>query len=450
MTNTLKIEANRVARILLDAGYDTYFVGGSVRDGFLNHPIKDIDIATAALPQDVQRLFPGSDLVGASFGVVIVKSGDYSFEVTTFRKDGRYIDCRHPEFVTFGTIHDDAARRDFTINCLYQHPRTGEILDFYGGILDAQRKIIRCVGNAEDRFEEDALRMLRAVRFASRFGFDIELRTFEALVRHSTSILDISTERIREELNHMITGPNPGLALDLLVDTDLLDLVLPEVSALTEIDQEPEHHPEGNAFEHTKLTLEMLEPRVSTHAWACLLHDIGKAATTAIGEDGKIHAYEHHKFGADLANDALERLRFPNKEKDLIVRAVYDHMKLHHATEMSRSKVRRLLGSAHFDIVLALHKADCLASNGDLGNFRYLTGVQEEFKNEPVIPPPLITGKDLLELGIPPGPIYGRILREIQTMQLEGTVLCSKRAKCKVVTLLARYHKEEADKPRIS
>ena len=247
--NNIRTEAESVAKRLIDNGHQAYYVGGGVRDFLLNQPVKDIDIATSANPIQIQKLFPGSDLVGASFGVIIVKQGEHSFEVATFRKDGRYVDCRHPESIAFGTMEDDAHRRDFTINALYQHPINKEIVDFHNGIDDLNKKVIRCVGSAYRRIEEDALRMLRAIRFASRFGFTIERKTRLAINQYSPAIDRIANERVREELDKMITGPNPAMALELLKNTFLLYLVLPEVGQLVKIKQDPIWH--YKEFGHT-------------------------------------------------------------------------------------------------------------------------------------------------------------------------------------------------------
>lgn len=419
--NTQITSAKHIAIELLGNGYEAYYIGGCVRDGLLGLPVKDIDIATSATPNQVQQLFPGSDLVGARFGVVIVRSGEFNFEVTTFRKDGKS-DGRRPESVDFGTLAEDANRRDFTINALYQKPSNGEIYDFHGGLSDLNKKIIKCVGDPYARFKEDALRMLRAIRFAAKLNFKLEKNTFDALVTCRCDLVNISAERIRDELDRMITGPNPSLAIDLLTDTKLLDVVLPEITDLIGIEQNPIYHPEGDVFFHTKLALEKLEPRTSTNAWACLLHDVGKVNTTKIGDDGQIHANEHHKEGADIAREIVERLRFSSKQAEQIVHTVYDHMKPMHVRDMKRSTLRRFLALDHIDTILAVHKADCLASNGNLNNLYYIQEIQKQLENEPIIPPPLIKGQHLLSLSIPPGPIYGKILRQIQTLQLEGKI----------------------------
>lgn len=415
--------AREVAARLRADGHRALFVGGCVRDLLLGLPIKDIDIATDARPEEVVEVFPDSRLVGAKFGVVLTMHRGHQFEIATFRADGRYIDHRHPLAVSYGTIEDDARRRDFTINALYQEPDTGRIIDLAAGEQDLRARLIRCVGEPRERFKEDALRLLRAVRFAARFDFQIEAPTRAAMEELAPTIQYISAERQRDELTAMLAGNAPARALSLLDQTGLLEWLLPEVSAMKGVEQGKEYHPEGDVYAHTLRVLENLQPRTAVNAWAALLHDVGKPSTFQRDPaSGKITFYEHQAVGARIACQILERFRFSGDETEAICAIVERHMQFMHVRQMRESTLRRFIGSQTIESDLAVHRADCLASHGVLDHWQFVRDKMGEFANrrEPIIPKPLLSGDDLIALGYAPGPLMGRILRQAQELQLEG------------------------------
>lgn len=414
--------ARSVARTLRAAGFQALWVGGCVRDALLGLEPKDMDVATDAPPEKVRELFPRAIPVGARFGVVCVIENGVQIEVATFRADGAYHDGRRPESVRFARAEEDAARRDFTINALFHDPETGELLDYTGGRADMEARILRAIGDPARRFEEDALRLLRAVRFAMRFDLTIEPATFAAIRDHAPGIRRISAERVRDELTRIFTGPRPGKALELLDETGLLVEILPEVAAMRGVQQPPEYHPEGDVFIHTVLTLDALPPDPPPPlAIAALLHDVGKPPTFVQAD--RIRFNQHAAVGAEMAGAICRRLKFSNEERERIVALVRDHMHFLHVREMRPAKLRRFLGQEHFEDHLALHRADCLSSHRNLDNLDYcrerLLGFARDSK-EPVLPPPLLKGDALLAAGYTPGPRLGEILRAAHEAQLEG------------------------------
>jgi len=414
-----------VMRRLRDAGHLAWQVGGCVRDRLLGLALKDIDIATDATPARLAELFGGVKLVGASFGVCIVPVGEHRFEVATFRRDGRYVDKRRPESVEYGTMEDDAQRRDFTVNALYFDPLNGEVRDLVGGREDLAAGVIRTVGEPERRFDEDALRLLRAVRFAARLDFRIEDATRAAIARLAPTIRAVSPERHREELTLMLTGPHPGRAFRLMDELGLLAELLPEVSALHGVEQGRRFHPEGDVFVHTMLCLDNLAPedRTPVAGWAMLLHDIGKAATFERREDGRITFYQHEHVGADMAGRVCERFRFSADDARRICDVVRRHMKFVGAREWSRSTMRRFVAADTLREDLAIHRADALSSVKDLSAWEFVRDAAEALRGEaerPTLPPPLLTGADLIALGYRPGPKFREILEAVQEEQLEG------------------------------
>jgi poly(A) polymerase len=414
--------ARRITERLRSAGHTAYWVGGCVRDALLGIGAKDIDIATSAAPEQVQELFPRNVSVGAQFGVILVLDGDVQTEVATFRSDGAYVDARHPTSVTFSSPRHDAERRDFTINALFYDPATDDLHDFVAGRADLEAGVLRAIGEPRKRFEEDALRLLRAIRFAVRFNFEIEPMTKQALFDQAQRIRLISAERVRDELVRIFTGPRPGAALRLLNDSGLLEVVLPEVAALDAVPQPPKFHPEGDVLIHTCLALDALGPSPSpTLAFATLLHDIGKPPT--IEHADRIRFNLHQEVGAEMADAVCHRLRFSTAERKQIVALVGNHMKFMHVQNMRRARLRRLLALDRFGEHLALHRADCLSSHGNIDNYDYCNAMLAEFEredSEPVLPPPLLTGNDLIAAGYAPGPRMGRILAEAGEAQLEG------------------------------
>ncbi|HWB60255.1 MAG TPA: HD domain-containing protein, partial [Chthoniobacteraceae bacterium] len=335
-----------------------------------------------------------------------------------------YIDGRRPESVTFSTPQMDAGRRDFTVNGMFFDPVKGELIDFVNGRADLAAGILRAIGNAADRFREDRLRMLRAVRFAAAYGFQVEEKTWEALRDNAAEINAVSAERIREELIRIFTSPNRVRGFDLLDQSGLMQAVLPEIEALKGCQQPPQFHPEGDVFVHTRIMLGLLPPVVSVPlVFSVLFHDIGKPPTYSYDEvDQRIRFSGHDKVGADMTRAIMERLRFSRDEIDATVEAVDQHMVFKDVQKMRVSKLKRFMSRAHFDDEMALHRVDCASSHGSLDNYDFLLQKKEEFSNEPLIPPPLVSGHDLLGMGWKPGPAIGQILEAVQTRQLEGTL----------------------------
>lgn len=419
-----------LARRLKAAGHVALFAGGCVRDRLLDHEPKDYDIATSATPAEVTKLFPGSNEVGAHFGVVIAKHGGHHVEIATFRTDGSYKDGRRPESVTFSTPEQDAKRRDFTINGLFENPETGEVIDYVGGLADLQARVIRAIGTPRARFEEDGLRLLRAVRFAARMGFTIEPVT-DAALRECASLLDrISPERVREEFSKILTSPRRREGVQHLVETDLIRHFLPELLPLIGCDQPPEWHPEGDVFTHTMIMLEMLAPDAPLElCLAVLLHDIAKPPTRTVdGDTGRIRFNGHDAMGAEMAESILRRLRYPNHIIAAVVPMVARHMQFMHVQRMRTAKLKRFMAEPTFEMEMELHRVDCGSSNGFTDNYEFLRAKEAEFAAEPLIPPPLVTGRDLIQLGLQPGPRFKEILETIQNEQLEGRILDRQKA----------------------
>jgi poly(A) polymerase len=393
-----------------------------VRDRWLGLEPKDYDIATSAPPAEVLELFPGANEVGAHFGVVIVRHHHHQVEIATFRTDGSYLDGRRPDSVTFSNATEDAKRRDFTINGLFEDPETGEIIDHVGGLDDLRHGIIRAIGVPEDRFREDGLRLMRAVRFATRLGFSIEPETMAALTRCAHRLDGISPERIRDEFSAIIAQPKRRAGLEMLVVTGLISHFMPEVLAMIGCDQPPEWHPEGDVFTHTMIMLEMLggEAPLSL-CLAVLFHDIAKPPCRTIDEEtGRIRFNGHDSTGARMAEEIMRRLRYPNALVDAVVPMVARHMQFMHVQQMRMAKLKRFMAEPHFDQELELHRVDCASSNGFTDNLEFLINKQSEFAAEPLIPPPLLNGRDLVSRGLKPGPRFKELLELAQTEQLEG------------------------------
>ena len=418
---TTRAAATNLAIQLKNAGHTACFAGGCVRDKLLGLEPKDYDIATSATPSEVLRLFPGSNEVGAHFGVVIAKHEGHHIEIATFRTDGSYGDGRRPDSVTFSTPEEDAHRRDFTINGLFEDPETGGVIDHVEGVRDIEAKIIRAIGTPSHRFQEDALRLLRAVRFSTTLGFPIEPKTFAA-IRENGHLLDkISPERIRDEFSKIIVSPNRRHGLELLVDSCLIDHFLPEVLPLIGCDQPPEWHPEGDVYTHTCIMLEMLAPDAPLElCLATLLHDIAKPPTRTIDPDGRIRFNGHDSLGADMATEILTRLRYPNAVIRNAAHMVSRHMQFMNVQQMRKAKLKRFMSEPTFPEEMELHRVDCASSNGFTDNYDFLNEKAEEFSHEPLIPPPLVTGKDLIARGLKPGPRFKDVLEKIQTEQLEN------------------------------
>ncbi len=417
--------ALELARRLKAAGHEALFAGGCVRDCLLGHPPKDYDIATSATPAQVMKVFPGSNEVGAHFGVVIAKHGGHHVEIATFRTDGSYHDGRRPESVTFSTPQEDAKRRDFTINGLFEVPETGEVIDYVGGLSDLKAGIIRAIGDPAARFREDGLRLLRSVRFAARMGFTIEPET-DAALRECAPLLDrISPERIRDEFSKILTSPRRREGIEHLVDSDLIRHFMPEVLPMIGCDQPPEWHPEGDVYTHTLIMLDMLaEDAPLELCLAVLLHDIAKPPCRTIDDDGgRIRFNGHDAMGAQMAEAILRRLRYPNHTVNAVVAMVARHMQFMNVQQMRVAKLKRFMSEPTFEQEMELHRVDCGSSNGFTDNYEFLQAKEAEFAAEPLIPPPLVTGRDLIQLGLQPSPRFKEILEAVQTEQLEGRIL---------------------------
>jgi putative nucleotidyltransferase with HDIG domain len=409
---------------LRSAGHQAYLVGGCVRDVLLGVEPKDYDVSTDARPDRILDLFPNSGRVGASFGVVLVREGFCQVEVATFRSDHDYTDGRRPDFVHFETDpRADVLRRDFTINGLMMDTDTGGVLDFVGGREDLKRRLIRAIGDPEARFREDHLRLLRAVRFAARLDFEIEAATFDAIRRDHALILRVAPERIRDELVRILTEGGARRGFEMLDSTGMLDDLLPEVAAMKGVEQPPEYHPEGDVWVHTLLLLDKLEHASATLALGALLHDVGKPPTFRIAD--RIRFDGHVEEGVDLAHRILTRLRFSRDEMEQVAALVANHMRFKDVEQMKDSTLKRFLRLPNFAEHLELHRLDCLASHGSLENYDFIKRKLEEFPEERLKPPRLLTGADLIGEGYEPGPLFSRILAAVEDAQLEGRIASS-------------------------
>jgi tRNA nucleotidyltransferase/poly(A) polymerase len=423
ITSAMERAARDIARRLHDAGHVAYFAGGCVRDLLHGQAPKDFDIATDARPEIVQKIFSRTYAVGAHFGVIVVLENDFQFEVATFRSDGVYLDGRRPVKVHFATAEEDAARRDFTINGMFFDPEKGEVIDVVGGRADLERKLIRAIGDPAQRFAEDRLRMLRAVRFATVLGFEIDAATWDAIRASAASITEISAERIREELVRIFLSPNRPRGWDLLDASGLMPVILPELDAMKGCEQPPQFHPEGDVFKHTRIMLEMLPAETSLPlVFSVLFHDIGKPPTAMVDEAGRIRFNGHDRIGAEMTGAIMERLRFSRAEIEATVEAVRQHMVFKDVPNMRVAKLKRFMARPTFEDELELHRVDCASSHAMMDNYEFLLRKNEEFANEPIIPPPLVSGDDLIALGLKPGPRFGEILEAVETRQLEGAL----------------------------
>jgi tRNA nucleotidyltransferase/poly(A) polymerase len=423
LMNPMLTTGRSLVERLRQAGHIAYWAGGCVRDFVRGLPPKDIDIATDARPEEVQQLFRRTYAVGAHFGVVVVLENDFQFEVATFRSDGAYLDGRHPAAVTFSSPEEDARRRDFTINGMFYDPPNDKVIDFVGGREDLSARVVRAIWDPVERFAEDRLRLLRAVRFATVLEFEIEPATWDAMVRAADSINAISAERIREELTRIFLSPHRVRGWDLLDASGLMKAILPELDALKGCEQPPQFHPEGDVFKHTRLMLSLLPEQASLPlVLSVLFHDIGKPGTATVDETGRIRFSGHDKVGAAMTEALMHRLRFSRAEIEATVEAVEQHMVFKDAPNMRISRLKRFMARPHFADELELHRVDCLGSHGLLDNYEYLVQKREEFANEPIIPPPLVRGDDLIAMGLKPGPLFGEILEAVETRQLEGNL----------------------------
>ena len=427
-----------IVQTLRRHGFQAYLAGGCVRDLLLKREPADYDVATSATPAQVMKIFPDTYAVGAQFGVVLVPVPEATqanadegtlprsktIEVATFRSDHGYSDGRHPDEVRFSSDpREDVARRDFTINGMMLDPVSGEVLDFVGGRNDLEAGIVRAIGDPERRFAEDKLRMLRAVRFAARFEYTIEAETLAAIQRHASEIQLVSRERVRDELTKMLIEGQARRAFLLLDESGLLKEVLPEISEMKEVQQPPEFHPEGDVFVHTLLLLENLpQPCPPTLAWGALLHDVGKPATFRVAPD-RIRFDGHVDVGVKIAEEICNRLRFSKQDSAQVLALVDNHMRFGHVRRMKESTLKKFLRLPRFEEHLALHRADSLASHGNLSTYEFIGEKLAEIPPGKIRPLALVTGDDLIAAGYAPGPKFREILESVEDAQLEGRLL---------------------------
>jgi poly(A) polymerase len=418
---TSELLARSIVARLRDAGHQAYLVGGCVRDMLLGRPPKDFDVATDARPDRVSELFERSEQVGAHFGVVLVRENTSQVEVATFRSDASYSDGRRPDAVRFeADPRQDAMRRDFTINALLLDPATDQVLDFTGGREDLRRRVVRAIGEPEARFQEDHLRLIRAVRFAARLDFAIEPGTMAALARLHGLIVKVSPERVRDELARILTEGGARRGFELLDETGLLADILPEVAAMKGVAQPPEFHPEGDVWTHTLLLLEKLRHPTVTLAAGALLHDVGKPPTFRVAD--RIRFDGHVEEGVRLAHDILTRLRFSGEQTAQIEALISNHMRFMNTGQMRESTMKRFLRMENFAEHLELHRLDCLSSSGKLDSYKRVLARLAELGEEELRPEPLLTGHDLIDQGYHPGPVFGKMLAAVEDAQLEGRV----------------------------
>ena len=409
-------------RRLQEAGHEAYLVGGCVRDELRGMAPQDYDMATSARPEEVEALFPQTHAVGKSFGVILVVEHGHTFEVATFRAESDYTDGRRPNTVTFSDAQTDASRRDFTVNGLFMDPLSDTVHDWVGGQEDLEKRRLRTIGHPTERFNEDHLRLLRAVRLAAQLDFEIDPATFAAVRDMADHITRVSAERVRDELLKLFRPPYAARGLDLLHESGLLAQVLPELLPTVTCEQSPDYHPEGTVYDHIRLMLSKLPAEASVELpWTALLHDIAKPVTQSECEEGRIHFYGHEKIGADMAQQILQRLRFPNVEIEAIVQTVRYHMQFKDAPKMRKATLRRMLMRPTFELELEQHRLDCLGSHGLMDIYDFIREEQTVLQEKPLLLEPLISGRDLIELGIEPGPALGQLLDAVRDQQLAET-----------------------------
>ena len=411
----------RISRSITSAGFACRMVGGAVRDMLRGKEPDDVDLVTTARPDELEKIFPDIRWAGRAFGVSLLKEGGFTFELASARKERTYLDGRHPEEIEFSrSFEDDVIRRDFTINALLCDPETLEVTDYVGGVRDVRDGIIRTVGVPAERFAEDALRMLRAVRFAAKTGFRIDDETFGAIKKLAPNVGMLAPERVKSELDGIFTSPRRGMALDILCYSGLLKHILPEVAVLKGVKQEKRFHPEGDVYTHTKIMLEMMAFPDPVLAWSVLLHDVGKKYTTFTDSTGRIRAFGHEEKGADIAAEVADRLRFSTSEREAVVKAVRNHMRMANVREMKLAKLKKLLHDPNFPLELELHRLDCMSSHKMMECWLYLVDKFREIPQEELAPEPFVTGKELIALGGKPGPHFKKIIDRLYDDQLSG------------------------------
>jgi poly(A) polymerase len=433
---------------LHSAGHEAYFVGGCVRDIVRGEEPADYDIVTSALPSQVQTLFSKTYPVGAAFGVILVVEGEHPYEVATYRTESNYEDGRHPSHVAYATAEQDVLRRDFTINGLLMEPESGGIIDYVGGVADIENRLVRTIGDPDERFTEDHLRMIRAVRFSANLGYTIHPDTYSAIVRKAPLVRKISSERIRDEMNKILTSVGARCGLEVLSESGLLKEILPELSALRGIEQPAAYHPEGDVWEHTLRMIDLLSRSGRPDArlaWAVVLHDIGKAVSRSEDTSG-VHFYGHVQQGMEIAAAILERYRFSRNDQETILTLIREHMKFMHVRNMRPSRIKRFIRMADFDLHMELHRLDCLGSHGMLDNYEYCREKMAEFTHEELHPLRLITGHDLIAMGFVPGPHFKEILGELEEAQLSGSIASAEDARTLVMNRYGHLTSKRAGK----
>ncbi|HPJ95779.1 MAG TPA: CCA tRNA nucleotidyltransferase [Syntrophales bacterium] len=433
--------ATQIIRRLKAAGYEGFLVGGCVRDLLLGTEPEDYDIVTSARPEQVQALFSKTVPIGLAFGIILVIEADHAFEVATYRREGGYEDGRRPTVVSFGSAEEDVQRRDFTVNGLLMDPETEVVLDYVGGKKDIKNRLIRTIGFPEERFAEDHLRMLRAVRFAVNLDFDLDPAAFSAIRDHAAAIGRISAERIREELNKLLTRGHARRGMELLEQSSLLQKILPEVAALQGVMQPHQYHPEGDVWSHVLRMLDFFSggggvEKDQRLVWAVLLHDVGKAETRSTDDRG-VHFYGHARRSAEIAEKILNRLKFSTADMESVLALIRQHMVFMSVKEMRRHRLKRFLRTPDFDLHMELHRLDCLGSSGMLDTYLFCRDQLTALSREALHPPRLLTGHDLRSMGFRPGPLFKEILDALETAQLEGDLTTEEEARRMV---LDRWH----------
>ena len=419
-------KAIAIIQRLRQEGHEAYLAGGCVRDALLGKSPQDYDVATGARPEAIEKIFPKTLQVGAQFGVVLVLLDGDAFEVATFRHDGPYLDGRRPSHVRFATMKEDILRRDFTINGMMCDPIEDRVIDLVGGREDLSRGLVRAIGDPLERFQEDRLRMIRAARFAASLSFTIEENTFRAIQAEASTITSVSWERIGEEITRMLTEGGARRGFEILDESHLLAVVLPEVAAMKGVEQSADFHPEGDVFAHTLLMLEQisnLKSQISeTLAYGCLLHDIAKPICVQKREEGRVTFYGHSEKGAEMAAEIMMRLKRSRAVWERVAYLVKNHLRHTQAPKMRLSTLKRFLGEEGIEELLELTRIDALASNGDLRHYDFCRQKLAELKQEEIHPEPLLGGRELIAMGFSPGPLFHEILERLQEAQLEGEI----------------------------
>ena len=414
--------ARAVSAALKFAGFQAFLVGGCVRDLLLDRDPKDYDVATDATPDQILQLYPKANQVGAHFGVVLIHEQDAQIEVATFRSDHAYVDGRHPgQVILEKDPREDVIRRDFTINALLMDPESDRVIDYVNGQADLKAGVVRAIGDPERRFREDHLRMLRAVRFAARFGFVIENETMNAIQRLHSLVTRVSGERVRDELVRILTEGSARRGFELLDESRLLEVVLPEVAAMKGVEQPPEYHPEGDVWTHTLMMLEGLRSPTPSLALGVLLHDVGKPGTFFNAPD-RIRFDGHVELGVEIAKNIMRRLRFSKAECEQVLALVANHMRFKDVPRMKESTLKRFLRLPDFPEHLELHRLDCANSNGNFETYEFVSAKLAEIPPEQLKPVRLLRGDDLIAAGYRPGPQFSEMLQAVEDAQLEGTI----------------------------